>query len=64
MLRVFFDTAPGHTIVLVHGYDKGADPSGSGERAEANTACERRADLRGQLADSSRAAGAVASRRE
>lgn len=64
VLRVFFDTAPDHTIILLHGYDKGADPSDGRERAEANTACERRAELRAQMADPSRAAGAVASRRE
>jgi phage-related protein len=61
VLRVFFETAPNHTIVLLHGYDKGASDSPSRERREADVACSRRADLRAQLADPSRRDAAVAS---
>lgn len=60
VLRVFWDTAPGRTIVLLHGYDKGADDSDRRERREAAEACARMRDLRAQLDDPTRAADAVA----
>lgn len=51
VLRVFFETAAEHTIVLLHGYDKGRADSETRQRAEAKVACQRRADLLSQLAD-------------
>jgi hypothetical protein len=60
VLRVFFETAPDHRIVLLHGYDKGADDSDARERREADVACGRALDLQRQLDDPARAAGAVA----
>ena len=60
MARVFFDTAPGRTIVLLHGYDKGAGDSPSRERREADEACRRREDLHAQLEDPARRDAAVA----
>ena len=64
VLRIFFDTAPDHTIILLHGYDKGADPSERRETAEAEVACGYRRDLLAQLADPHRAGPALASLRE
>ncbi len=60
VLRVFFETAPNRTIVLLHGYDKGADDSERAERREAAVACERLRDLKAQLADPATRADAVA----
>ncbi len=60
VLRVFFDTAPNHTIVLLHGYDKGADDTDRREKREAAAACQLMRDFRAQLADPDRAKGAVA----
>lgn len=54
VLRVFFETASDYRLVLLHGYDKGADPSTVRERQEAKVACQRRSDLMRQ-----RAAGIV-----
>lgn len=45
VLRVFFETASDYRLVLLHGYDKGADPSEARERQEAKIACARRSDL-------------------
>jgi hypothetical protein len=60
VLRVFFETAPDRTIVLLHGYDKGADDSRRTEKREAAVACERLRDLKAQLADPATRGGAVA----
>lgn len=50
ILRVFFITAPGHCLVLLHGYDKGADLDPAREDREAAEACRRRADVIRRLA--------------
>lgn len=50
VLRVFFETASGFRLVLLHGYDKGADASDSREEQEAKIACQRRSDLMRQRA--------------
>ena len=44
VLRVFFVTDRGYKLVLLHGYDKGADADPASERREANEACARRVD--------------------
>lgn len=44
-LRVFFVTASAFRLVLLHGYDKGADDDEARENREAETACERRSEL-------------------
>lgn len=61
VLRVFFETAPGHTIVLLHGYNKGAADSDRRERREANVACRYRRELLEQLDDPTRHDAALAS---
>jgi len=61
VLRVFFETTSNHTIVLLHGYDKGADDSEHREKAETAVACQRRLDLQRQLADPKQRASATAS---
>jgi len=50
VLRVFFITASDYRLVLLHGYDKGADVSDARERREADVACDRRADVLRQRA--------------
>jgi hypothetical protein len=60
VLRVFFETAPGHTIVLLNGYDKGADDGAARERREADVACDRALDLQRQLSNPATAVSAVA----
>jgi hypothetical protein len=60
VLRIFFETAPGRTIVLLHGYDKGADDSERREKREAAVACERLRDLKAQLADPTTRGDAIA----
>ena len=50
VLRVFFMTAPGGCLVLLHGYDKGADPGPARELRETAEACVRRADMVRHLA--------------
>lgn len=54
VLRVFFMTAPDHGLVLLHGYDKGADPDPAREMREAEEACRRRADVIRAVADERR----------
>jgi hypothetical protein len=54
ILRVFFMTAPGHCLVLLHGYDKGADLDPAQEGREAAEACLRRSDVIQRLADDRR----------
>jgi len=44
-LRVFFVTRGDYTLVLLHGYDKGADLDKARELREAAIACERRLDV-------------------
>lgn len=61
VLRIFFDTAPGRTIVLLHGYDKGDDISDRTEAVGARIACGYRHDLLAQLADPGEAIEAVSS---
>jgi hypothetical protein len=50
-LRVFFVTATDFRLVLLHGYDKGADADRGREDREAAEACQRREDLMRQRAD-------------
>jgi hypothetical protein len=45
LLRVFFITASGYRLVLLHGYDKGADTDDAREQREAAEACARREDV-------------------
>jgi len=64
VLRVFFDTARGNRLVLLHGYNKGEDDSANREAAEAEVACARRKDLAARLAaDQQEAPAAVATAR-
>jgi hypothetical protein len=44
VLRVFFMTTANYRLVLLHGYDKGADPDPARESREADEACGRRDD--------------------
>jgi hypothetical protein len=50
MLRVFFMTASGYRLILLHGYDKGADTDDAREQREAVEACARREDVMRQRA--------------
>lgn len=50
VLRVFFDTAPDQTLVLLHGYVKGAGDSKRRQSREIGVACGRRQDLLAQIA--------------
>lgn len=45
LLRVFFVTASAYRLVLLHGYDKGADTDEAREQREAAEACVRREDV-------------------
>lgn len=54
VLRVFFMTAPGYRLVVLHGYDKGADPDAARELAETAEACARRTDVVRQLGEDRR----------
>jgi hypothetical protein len=59
VLRVFYDTAPGHTIALLHGYDKGRHDGDLREASEAKEACDRRQDFQKQIANPKTLPGAV-----
>lgn len=48
VLRVFFMTTANYRLVLLHGYDKGADPDPAREDREADEACVRRDDYLNQ----------------
>ena len=50
MLRVFFMTGSGYRLILLHGYDKGADTDDAREQREAAEACARREDVMRQRA--------------
>lgn len=54
-LRAFFITGADYTLVLLHGYDKGADLDPSRERHEADVACERRLEVLEQRSAEGRA---------
>lgn len=50
VLRIFFTTRSAYRLVLLHGYDKGADPGDAREQREAAEACARLEDLLSQRA--------------
>lgn len=54
VVRVFFTSGSAYRLILLHGYDKGADPDDAREQGEAAEACARLQDLLNQ-----RAAGAA-----